>query len=100
GAMPTSEQALARFCAYNNNAPGCLQRATQGLGPPRQYQHTQYTDQYSIGVAHQVGGEMEYTVDYLYNRVRHEKNNQANIKLTFDLNTAVNLPKNVRANRP
>jgi hypothetical protein len=45
--MPTYEQALARFCAYNNNAAGCLQRATQELGPPRQYQHTQYTDQYS-----------------------------------------------------
>src|SRR5258705_499018 len=100
GAMPTYEQALARFCAYNNNAAGCLQRATQELGPPRQYQHTQYTDQYSMGVAHQLGGDMAYTVDYLYNRGRHEKNNQANINLTFDPKTGLNLPFNVRTNRP
>ena len=100
GPMPTYEQALARFCAYNNNATGCLQRATQELGPPTQYQHTQYTDQYSVGVAHQLGGDMAYQVDYLYNRGRHEKNNQANINLTFDPRTGLNLPQNVRANRP
>ena len=43
---------------------------------------------------------MAFTVDYLYNQGRHEKNNQANINLTFDPATGANLPYSVRTNRP
>ena len=100
GPMPTYAQALQRFCAYNNNAAGCLQRATQELGPPRAYQHTQYTDQYSVGVQHQLGSDMAYTVDYLYNHGGNEKSNFQNINLTYDPKTGVNLPYSVRTNRP
>lgn len=100
GPMPTYEQALQRFCAYNNNAAGCLQRATQELGPPAAYQYTQYTNQYSVGMAHQLSTDMAFNVDYLYNQGRHEKNNQANINLTFDPVTGVNLPYSLRTNRP
>ena len=100
GPMPSYEQALQRFCAYNNNAPGCLQRATQELGPPAAYQATQYTNQYTIGAQHQLASDMAVSVDYLYNKGAHEKSNFQNINLTFDEKTGINLPYSVRTNRP
>ncbi len=100
GPMPTYEQALQRFCAYNNNAAGCLQRATQELGPPAAYQATQYTDQYTVGASHQLASDMAISVDYLYNHGGNEKTNNQNINLTYDPRTGVNLPYSVRANRP
>jgi hypothetical protein len=100
GPIPTYDQTLQRFCAYNNNAPNCLQRATQELGPPTAYQATQFTDQYTVGVQHQVGSDMAFSVDYLYNHGGNEKSDILNINLAYDPATGVNLPYNVRTNRP
>jgi hypothetical protein len=100
GPMPTYDQALARFCAYNNNAPNCLQRSTQELGPPRAYQNTQYTAQYTIGIQHQLATDVAFSVDYLYNHGGNEKSDILNVNLTYDPATGVNLPYSVRTNRP
>jgi len=88
GPMPTYAQALQRFCAYNNNAPNCLQRATQDLGPPTAYQATQFTNQYTVGVQHQLGSDMAFSVDYLYNHGGNEKSDILNVNLTYDPATA------------
>jgi hypothetical protein len=98
--MPTYAQALQRFCAYNNNAAGCLQRATQELGPPTAYQATQFTNQYTLGIQRQVGSDMAFSIDYLYNHGGNEKSDILNVNLTYDPATGVNLPYNVRTNRP
>ena len=100
GPMPTYEQALQRFCAYNNNAPGCLLRAAQELGPTSQFQHTQYTYQHTIGVSHQMGSDMAVNADYLYNQGKHDKIQVQNVNIAFNPATGINLPYSVRANRP
>jgi hypothetical protein len=100
GQKPTYDEALSRFCANNNNAPGCLLQAAQELSPPVEYQHTPHTWQNSIGLQRQLGDDMGVEVDYVYNRGRNEKVLQANINLAYDPATGVNLPYNQRANRP
>ena len=96
--MPTT-QAIA-LLRYNGRAAGCLQRATQELGPPTAYQATQFTNQYTVGVQHQLGSDMAFSVDYLYNHGGNEKSDILNINLTYDPTTGVNLPYSTRTNRP
>jgi hypothetical protein len=100
GPKPTYDQAKQRFCANNNNAPGCLLQAGQELAPPEAYQDTPHTLQNSIGIQRQLGTDMALEIDYVYNRGRNEKVLQANINLAYNPATGVNLPYNVRTNRP
>jgi hypothetical protein len=100
GPKPTYDQAKLRFCYNNNNAPGCLLQAGQELAPPEAYQDTPHTWQNSVGLQRQLGTNMAIEADYVYNRGRNEKVLQGNINLAYNPTTGVNLPYNVRANRP
>jgi hypothetical protein len=100
GAKPSFDEANRRFCANNNNAPGCLLQAAQELASPEAYQHTPQTWQSTVGVARQLRSDMAFEADYVYHRGRNEKVLQANINLAYNPATGINLPYNVRANRP
>jgi carboxypeptidase family protein len=90
GPLPTHEQALTRFCYANNNAPGCLFRAAEEQAPPPAFAHLTQTWQSSIGFQRQVGTDMAFEVDYVYNRGRDEKMLEGNINLTYNPATGAN----------
>jgi hypothetical protein len=99
GPKPTYDEALQRFC-INNNVPGCLFQSAQELSPPEAYQHTPHTWQNSVGFQRQLGTDMSFEADYVFNAGRNEKVLQGNVNLAYDPATGINLPYRVAANRP
>jgi hypothetical protein len=90
--LPTFEEAQQVFCHVNRVA-GCLQNSLNELVAPEEFsRELGRTWQNSIGMAHQIGGTMAFTADYVYSRGRNEKDIIDNINLTFDPATGANFP--------
>jgi hypothetical protein len=90
--LPTFAEAQPLFCHVNRVA-GCLQNSLQELVAPEEWsRHLGRTWQNSIGVAHQFGGTMAFSADYVYTQGRTEKDIIDNINLTFNPATGANNP--------
>ena len=92
GPIPNYDQAVARFCSVNGNAPGCIRRAALELPPYPSAAKWPVSYQSSIGIQRQIGNEMAFEADYVSTRGRNEKSLQDNINLTFNPATGVNYP--------
>lgn len=99
GPVPTIEQALARACDLNNNAPGCLERDGVELAPPAKFSNLNQSWQGSIGFQRQLGSTMVLEADYAFTKARDEKALHHNANLTYDRATGVNYPFANRATR-
>jgi hypothetical protein len=77
-----------------------LFQSAQELSPPEAYQHTPHTWQNSVGFQRQLGTDMSFEADYVFNAGRNEKVLQGNVNLAYDPATGINLPYRVAANRP
>jgi len=86
GPAPTFEDVKQQACDVNNNAEGCLLRSFEELPPPEQWAKAGRKTQVSIGVQRQLGREMGFTADYVYQHGVNEKIIQANVNQTYDAN--------------
>ena len=100
GPTPTYDQAVARFCHNNNNAPGCLFFSPQEVAPPGQFARQPKSVQNSLGFQRQIGNEFSFEADYLYNHGSDEKFVIQNINLTFNPATGANYPFTDVSRRP
>jgi hypothetical protein len=90
--LPTFEEAQRVFC-HVNRAPGCLLNSLNELVSPEEYSRQLGRNwQNSVGVAHQVGGTMAFTADYVYSQGRNEKDIIDNINMTYNPATGANYP--------
>ena len=97
--LPTFAEAQRVFC-HVNRAPGCLFNSLNELVAPEEYsRELGRTWQNSIGVAHQFGGTMAFSADYVYSQGRKEKDIIDNVNLTFDPATGANYPFSNAARR-
>jgi hypothetical protein len=100
GAAPTYEQALARFCHNNGIAPGCLRFAPSEVAPPEQYSKMPRSLQNSLGFQRQVGNDMSWESDWVYNHTTNEKLVIQNINLSYNPATGANYPFSDISRRP
>jgi len=95
GRQPTPEQAFAGFCSTLGvpvGTAGCLPRDLQELAPPPDYANIQNSWQTSFGIQRQLGADMAFEADYVYNGSRNEKIIMDNINVAWNPATGINYP--------
>lgn len=100
GPAPTYDQAVARFCHNNNTAAGCLRFAPSEVAPPGDYARQPRSFQNSLGFQRQIGNDMSFEADYIYNHGVDEKLVIQNINLTYNPATGANYPFSDISRRP